>query len=114
MLGCKTPKEDFSGKKPNIRHFRISGCLVYCYVPKEKRTKLDPIVEKGKFVRHNKTSKAYRIYILTLRKIMVRMDVKFEEEKSFRKSHDMAVTEYQELEAPKDEDTQVMGTSGFR
>ena len=49
-LGHVTPEEDFSGKKPDVGHFRIFGCIAYSYVPKEKRTKLEPTVEKGVFV----------------------------------------------------------------
>ena len=40
-LGCKTPEEMFTGKKPEIGHFRIFGCLTYSHVPSEKRTKLE-------------------------------------------------------------------------
>ena len=41
-LGHVTPEEAFSGKKPDVGHFRIFGCIAYSYVPKEKRTKLEP------------------------------------------------------------------------
>ena len=41
VLENKTPKEDFSGKKLEVSHLRIFGCLVYIHIPKEKRTKLD-------------------------------------------------------------------------
>jgi hypothetical protein len=68
VLGDKTPEEDFSGKKPNVGHFRIFGCLTFSHVPSEKRTKLEPTTEKGIFVGYNETSKAYHIYILSLRK----------------------------------------------
>jgi transposase InsO family protein len=37
-----TPEEAFTKVKPEIRHFRIFGCLVYLHVPKEKRSKLEP------------------------------------------------------------------------
>jgi hypothetical protein len=40
ILEDKTPKEEFIGVRPNIGNLRIFGCLVYVYVPKEKRTKL--------------------------------------------------------------------------
>jgi hypothetical protein len=56
------------------------GCMTFSHVPSEKRTKLEPIAEKGIFVGYNETSKAYRIYIPAERKIVVRRDVRFEEE----------------------------------
>jgi transposase InsO family protein len=30
-VGDKTPKEAFSGKKPDVGHFRIFGCLTYSH-----------------------------------------------------------------------------------
>ena len=39
-LDFKTPEEVFTGKKPDVSHFKIFGCPVYFHVPKEKRNKL--------------------------------------------------------------------------
>jgi len=71
-LGNVTPKEDFFGKKPDVGHFRIFGCLTYSYVPNENRTKLEPTADKGIFVGYSETSKSYRIYMSTQRKVVVR------------------------------------------
>eukprot|EP00253_Pinus_taeda_P015555 PITA_15555 len=49
-LGHMTLEEAFSGKKPNIGHLRIFGCITYSYIPKEKRTKIELTAEKGIFV----------------------------------------------------------------
>ena len=84
-----TLEEAFSRKKPQVGHFRIFGCLTFSYVPKEKRTKLEPTVKKGIFVDYSETSKAYRIYIPALRRVVVRQDVKFEEERAFRRSQEL-------------------------
>jgi hypothetical protein len=80
------PEEDFSGKKPDVGYFRIFGCITYSYVPSEKRTKLDPMEERGIFVGYSETSKDFRIYLPSLRKTILRRDVKFEEDGAFRKS----------------------------
>ena len=48
-MGKKNRDEMFTGKNPELSHFRIFGCLAYCHVPKEKRTKLDVISEKEIF-----------------------------------------------------------------
>ena len=40
----------------------------------------------GIFVSYNETSKAFWIYLPTQRKVVVRREVKFKEEKSFRRS----------------------------
>jgi hypothetical protein len=85
-VGSMTPEEAFSGKKPEVGHFHIFGCINYSHVPSEKRTKLDPMTERGIFVGYSETSKAFCIYLPSLRKIVLRRDVRFEEDGAFRKS----------------------------
>jgi hypothetical protein len=60
--------------------------LVYCHVPVEKWTKLKPTAKKGIFVSYSETSKGYRVYIPSKRKTVIRRDVKFEEDRAYRKS----------------------------
>ena len=98
-LGCKTPEEMFTGKKPEIGHFRIFGCLTYSHVPSEKRTKLEATGEKGIFVGYDETSKAFRIYLPAQRRVVVRREVRFEEERAFRKSQELE-EEQQEVIIP--------------
>jgi hypothetical protein len=85
-VGSMTPKEAFSGKKPEVGHFQIFGCITYSYVPSEKRTKMEPMAERGIFVGYRETSKAFRIYLPSLRKTILRRDVRFGEEGAFWKS----------------------------
>ena len=33
-LGFKTPEEMYTGKKPEVSHLKIFGCLVYVHIPK--------------------------------------------------------------------------------
>ena len=88
-VGNMTPEECFSGKKPKFGHFRISGSLTYSHVPSKKRTKLEPTAEKGIFVGYDETVKDFCIYLPSQRKLVVRRDVKFEEEQAFRKSREL-------------------------
>ena len=76
----------FIGKVPEIGHFRIFGCLTYSYLPSEKGAKLEATGERGIFVGYDETLKVFRIYLPTQRKVVVRREVKFEEEKAFRRS----------------------------
>ncbi|MCO5604741.1 hypothetical protein L7F22_058911 [Adiantum nelumboides] len=36
-----TPEEKFFGKKPDLGHLKVYGCIAYVHVPDELRTKLD-------------------------------------------------------------------------
>jgi hypothetical protein len=85
-VGSMNPKEDFSGKKPEVGNFQIFWCITYSHVPFEKRTKLEPTTEREIFVGYSETSKAFRIYIPFLRKTFLRRDVRFEEDGAFMKS----------------------------
>jgi len=104
-LGKKTPEGVFTGKKPEVGHLRIFGSVTYCHIPKEKRSKLEQTTEVGYLVGYSETSKAYRIYIPSNRKIVVRQDAKFMEDKAFRKSREMPFEE-------QDEDTPLVQQKG--
>lgn len=108
-LGHMTLEEAFSGKNPDIGHLRIFGCITYSYIPKEKRTKLEPTTEKGIFVGYSETSKAFRIYIPAQRRVVVRRDVKFEENRAFRRSREL---EYLDQPDPQQQLSQSQGSSG--
>jgi len=100
-LGKKTAEGVFTGKKPKLSHLRMFGSIAYCHVPDDKRTKLDQTVEKGFLIGYNETSKAFRIYIPSNRKIAVRRDVKFMEDRAFRRSREMPTSDQnQSAEAP--------------
>jgi hypothetical protein len=83
IINNMTLEESFTIVKPEVGHFRIFGCPVYIYVPKEKRTKLDPLGKTGTFVGYGEYLKAFRIYILAQRQIEVSRDITFEQEISF-------------------------------
>jgi hypothetical protein len=71
VLGDKTPDEALSEKNPNVGNFRIFGFLTCSHVPSEKRTNIEHTIEKRIFVGYSETSKAFCIYIPSLRKKMV-------------------------------------------
>jgi hypothetical protein len=100
-----TPEEVFMGKIPEVGHIRIFGCLVYCHVSAERRTKLERTAEKGILVGYSQTSKAYRVYIPALKRTVVRRDVRFEEDRAYRKSCGQMPVDEQchEQSAPKEE-----------
>lgn len=88
-LGKVTPEKVFTGKTPEVSHFRIFWSIAYCCIPEEMRKKLDQIAEKGYLMGYSENAKAYRIYLPGSRKVLNRRDVKFMEDRAFRKSHEM-------------------------
>ena len=105
VLENKTPEEVFSGKKPEVSHLRIFGCLVYTHIPKEKRMKLHPSGKKGIFVGYSEISKAYRIYFPGFKKIDINRDVTFDEDSYYNKSRKRPIEDLEEIEVPKIQDT---------
>ena len=99
VVGNKTLEESFTSKKPEVSHFSIFGCLTYSHVPSEKRTKFEPTAERGIFVGYDETSNAFRIYLSSKRKVVVRRELRFEEERAFRKSRELEQGE-QQVPAP--------------
>lgn len=88
-LANKTPEGVFTGKKPELSHLRIFGSVAYCHIPDEKRSKLDQTADKGYLIGYSENKRAYRIYIPCSKKIIVRRDVKFMEDRAFERSREM-------------------------
>jgi len=60
------PEEAFSGRKPNVSHFRIFGASVYCHVSKESRNKLESTTKLGVFVGYTETPHCWKIKVIIL------------------------------------------------
>ena len=75
----ETPYERWYGKKPDVSHLRVFGCMAYVHVPDCERKKLDTKLQKMRFVGYSLTSKEYRLFDETNRKLYVRRDVEFNE-----------------------------------
>lgn len=93
VLGKLTHEEALKGKKLDLAHIHMFGCLVYFHVPSKKRTKLEPII-----MGHSETSKSCKVYILALWKTMIHIDVRFEEQRALMmySSIDSPIVELQE------------------
>ena len=100
-----TPKETFTGKKPDISHFNIFGSSVYVHVTKDARKKLELIAEIRIFVGYTETPQNYRVYFPKNRMTVVRRDIKFDEEKAMRLSleRELDLRVEEELLVPKEE-----------
>ena len=109
VLGMSTPEEYFTGKKPNVSHFKIFGSSVYVNVTKNARKKLKPIAEVGIFVGYTETPHNYPVYLPNSRMTVVRRDIKFNEEKAmkFALKRELDLHAKEELLVPKDESLDV-------
>lgn len=76
-----TPQEAWKGEKPDVDHFRIFGSIAYAHVPDHRRKKLDDKGENCIFLGVSEPTKAYKLYNLTAKKIVVSRDVDFNEKK---------------------------------
>ena len=54
-----TPEEAFTGKKPDVSHFKIFGSSVYVHVTKDARKNLEWKAEIGNFVGYTETPHNY-------------------------------------------------------
>lgn len=75
----KTPFEQWYGRKPNISHLKVFGCMAYAHIPNTQRQKLDKKSEKLRFVGYSIRSKGYRLFDERSQKVVIRRDVIFNE-----------------------------------
>jgi hypothetical protein len=78
-----SPFEKWNGTKPNLSHLRIFGSRTFVHVPDVKRTKFQPKCIEGVLVGFCESSKAYRVYIPTQRKVLVSLDVIIDETRGY-------------------------------
>lgn len=93
VLSYVTPEEQWSGKKPDMRHIKIFGCEAMVHATKEKTQKLDPRASKMIFVGYCETTKGYRLLDPKTRKIIISRDVVFLENSVKRKFLIVPLTE---------------------
>jgi hypothetical protein len=74
-----TPEEAWTKIKPNVSHFHLFGSIAWAHIPDEKRKALHPKSEKCIFVGYSEDVKGYRILQPHCNEIIIRRDVKFDE-----------------------------------
>jgi hypothetical protein len=85
-LKMKVLQETWSGKKLNVVHLGTFGCIALAHIPSKLRKKLDDRSEKCIFVGYSETSKAYGLYNLISKKLILSRDVKFLENRLWSES----------------------------
>ena len=71
--------EKWYGRRPNLSHFKVFGCVAYAHIPDCQRNKLDKKAEKLRFVGYSSASKGYRLLNEKTLKIVISRDVIFNE-----------------------------------
>ena len=74
-----TPYQLWFGKKPDLRHIRVFGCVVYSHVWEGNPKKLDKKAHKLLFIGYTETTKNYRVFDEEKRRCYVRHDLIFNE-----------------------------------
>ncbi len=57
-----TPFEAWTGVKPDVKHLKSFGCIVYAHISKDERKKLDPKAKKCVLLGYGTETKGYRLY----------------------------------------------------
>ena len=73
----KSPDQMWYKQKPNINNFKIFGCRALVMVPKEKRKKLDEKAIECIYLRTADDAKAYRLFNMNTREVIISRDVEF-------------------------------------
>ena len=74
-----SPYQRWYGKKPNVKHMRVFGCIAYALKPGPQRMKMDTKSEKMRFIGYPLSAKGYRLYDEKRNRVIVRRDVVFNE-----------------------------------
>ena len=93
----ETPYLLWYGEKPNLKHVRVFGCVVYTHIPSEQRKKLDKKAHKLRFIGYTETASNYKVWDEEKRKCYIRHDVIFNEN-DFGKSTNANELELENIE----------------
>eukprot|EP00253_Pinus_taeda_P032918 PITA_32918 len=77
-----TPEEAWSSVKPDVSHFRVFGSEAWAHIPDEKHKAFKPKSGKCTFVGYSEDVKGYRLIPFKSKSVIIRRDVKFDENKS--------------------------------
>jgi len=83
-LNEKTPQEVWSGRKPSVSHLKVFDSIAYGHVPTQQRTKLEDQSKKYVFIRYDEKTKAYKLFNLITKKMIMSRDVQVDEESEWK------------------------------
>ncbi|KAI3770544.1 hypothetical protein L6452_01680 [Arctium lappa] len=83
----KTPYELMNGIKPNVKYFKSFGCKCYVLNDRDNLNKFSPKADEGVFLGYSSNSAAYRVFLISARKVIESVNVKFDEAADLVSSH---------------------------
>jgi len=75
----QTPYQLWYGEKPNLKHVRVFGCVVYTHIPDRECKKLDKKAQKLRFIGYTETPSNYKVWDEEKHRCYIRHDVIFNE-----------------------------------
>ncbi|MCO5610052.1 hypothetical protein L7F22_064287 [Adiantum nelumboides] len=74
-----TLEEKLTGRKLDVSHFKVFGCIAYVHVQDELRMKLDPKAKRRILIAYFDEQKGYKCYNRVPREVRMSKDVVFDE-----------------------------------
>ncbi|KAI3728871.1 hypothetical protein L6452_17516 [Arctium lappa] len=83
----KTPYELMNGIKPNVKYFKSFGFKCYVLNDRDSLNKFSPKADEGVFLGYSSNSTTYRVFLISSRKVIESVNVKFDEAAGLVSSH---------------------------
>ncbi|KAM2042519.1 hypothetical protein ACFX16_036199 [Malus domestica] len=80
VLGFNSPYEVLKGRKIDLTHLKVFGCVCFVHIQTLNRDKLDARATKCVFMGYSTTQKGYKCFNPVTKKCTVSRDVKFDED----------------------------------
>lgn len=93
-----TPYQIWKGKKPNVKYFKVFGCVCYVLCDRRAAQKLDDKSKEAMFLGYSSNSKAYRVYLKQSQKVIESYNVVFDDCASVKVVRDLTEEEDQSIQ----------------
>ena len=74
-----TPYQMWFDRRPDLKHLRTFGCIVYAHIPEGDRKKLDSKAAKFRFIGYTESTENYKVWDEVKQRCYIRHDLVFNE-----------------------------------
>eukprot|EP00983_Pelagomonas_calceolata_P014786 469646-Pelagomonas_calceolata.AAC.1 len=74
-----TPLQLFSGQPPSVAYLRVFGAAAMVLVPRQQRTKVDMVSQRGVMVDYARQGAGWRVWVPDCMRVVESVDVLFDE-----------------------------------